>query len=131
MPVPTSATYSVTALVTAHTSFRDLVDSHATLAGSVKIRSAADVLLATIPLTDPSGSVNGGTGQLTLTPDGRDESADTAGTAAYAEVCDGAGAVHLSIPCQAGTEPVSGYCVLNTLTIAQGGPVELVGAVIG
>jgi hypothetical protein len=131
MPAPTSATYSAAALTTAHTAFRDLIDSHATLAGSIKIRTAADALLATIPLTDPSGSVNNGTGQLTLTANGRDESADASGTAAYAEVCDGSGAVHLSIPCQAGAEAVSGYCVLNTLSIVIGGPVELVGAVIG
>ena len=55
MAVPSVATYSVAALVAAHTSFRDLIDA-GVAAGSIKIRSATDVLLAQIPLTDPCGT---------------------------------------------------------------------------
>lgn len=130
MTVPTVATYSAAALVAAHTSFRVLIDAGVS-AGFIKIRDEADLLLAQIPLTDPCGTVNATTGQLTITPSGRDESADASGTAAYAELCDSAGLVHLSLPAQAGTVAVSGKIVINTLSIMAGGPVEVLSAVIG
>lgn len=130
MAVPLIPTYSVAALVAAHTSFRDLLDAGAG-AGSIKIRSSTDVLLAQIPLTDPCGTVSGATGQLTLTAAGRDEAADASGIAAYAEFCDSNGLVHLSVPTQAGGSAVSGFAVLNTLTIVAGGPAELVSATVG
>lgn len=130
MPAPSVAIYSVAALVAAHTSFKNLIDGGAA-AGSVKIRDAADVLLAQIPLTDPCGSVNGGTGQLTLTMAGRDESANAGGTAAYGEFCDSDGVVHLALPAQAGASAVAGKIVLNTLTIVAAGPVEVLSATVG
>jgi len=130
MTVPTVATYSAAALVAAQTSFRNLVDAGAA-AGSIKIRDAADVLLAQVPLTDPCGTVNGTTGQLTITAAGRDESANAGGTAAYGEVCDSDGLVHLALPAQAGGSPVSGKLVLNTLTIIASAPVEVVSMTVG
>lgn len=131
MPAPASATYSATALVQAHTSFRDLIDSGSS-AGFVRIRNSSDTLLAQIPLADPCGTVNGTTGQLTFdVTNAKDTSADATGTAAYAEFCDSDGDVHLSLPAEAGTTPVSGKIVLNTLSIVSGGPVELVSATIG
>lgn len=131
MAVPSVATYSAAALVAAHTSFRDLIDS-GSAAGFVRVRDSADVLLAQIPLADPCGTVNGTTGQLTLdVTSAKDSSADASGTAAYAEFCDSDGDVHLSLPAQAGTSPVSGKIVLNTLSIVAGGPVELVSATVG
>ena len=130
MAVPTVATYSAAALVAAHTAFKDLIDAGAG-AGSIKIRDAADVLLAQIPLTDPCGTVNGTTGQFTITPSGRDESADATGTAAYAEFCDSNGLVHLSLPAQAGSAAVSGKIVINSLSIVAGGPVEVLSATVG
>jgi hypothetical protein len=130
MPVPSTATFSVAALVAAHDEFKTLVDA-GTGAGSIKIRSAADLLLAQVPLTSPCGTVNGSTGRLTITANGRDESADATGTAAYAEICDGDGLVHLAIPAAQGVAPVSGVIVLNTLSIIAGGPVEVLSVTIG
>ena len=130
MPVPTVATYSVSALVAAHTSFRDLIDSGAG-AGFVRFRDAADVLLAQVPLSDPCGTVNGTTGQLTLSIAGPDSSADADGTAAYAEFCDSDGDVHLVMPTQAGTTPLSGTVALNTLEIEAGGRVDVLFATVG
>ena len=130
MPAPTTATYSSAALVAAHTAFKNLIDAGSG-AGSIKIRDASDVLLAQIPLTDPCGSVNGTTGQLTITPSARDESADATGTAAYGEFCDSAGLVHLSLPAQAGTVAVSGQIVINSLSILAAGPVEVLSATVG
>ncbi|MDD2927061.1 hypothetical protein [Rhodoferax sp.] len=130
MAVPSVHTYSAAALVAAHTAFRDLVDA-GTAAGSIKIRDSADVLLAQIPLSDPCGSVNGATGQLTFSIAGRDESAAANGTAAYGEFCDSTGAVHLALPAQQGTATVAGKLVLNTLTVVAGGPVEVFSATVG
>ena len=130
MAVPTVATYSAAALVAAHTAFKNLIDA-GTGAGSIKIRDAADVLLAQIPLTYPCGTVNPTTGQLTITMAGRDESADATGTAAYGEFCDSAGLVHLSLPAQAGSAAVSGKVVINSLSIVAGGPVEVLSATVG
>ena len=130
MAVPTVPTYSIAALAAAHTAFKDLIDAGSG-AGSIKIRDAADALLAQIPLTDPCGTVNGGTGQLTITLAGRDESADASGTAAYGEFCDSAGLVHLALPAQAGASAVSGKLVINTLSIVAGGPVEVLSATVG
>ena len=130
MPAPSSATYSAAALVAAHTSFKDLIDAGSG-AGSIKIRDASDVLLAQIPLSDPCGSVNGTTGQLTFSIAGLDSSADASGTAAYGEFCDSDGTVHLSLPAQSGTVAVSGKLVLNTLSIVAGGPVAIISATIG
>ena len=129
MAVPSVATYSAAALVAAHTSFRDLVDSGT--AGFIRIRSSADVLLAQIPLSDPCGSVNGTTGQLTLSIAGPDTSADATGTAAYGEICDSTGAVHLALPAQAGSSAVSGKLVMNTLLVVAAGEVRVLSAVIG
>lgn len=84
-----------------------------------------------MPLDDPAGTVNGTTGQFTFAFDGRDESANASGTAAYAEVCDSDGTVHLALPTQAGSSAVSGYLVLNTLTIVSGLPVEILTATLG
>lgn len=130
MPAPGSYTYSAAALVAAHTSFRDLIDSGSG-AGFIRIRTSADLLLGQIPLTDPCGTVNGTTGQLTLTASGTDPSADQNGTAAYGEICDSDGDVHLALPAEAGTSPVSGKIVLNSLSITAGNPIELVSATIG
>ena len=129
MTVPTVATYSTDALVDVHTAFLDRVDISAT-AASIKIRDSADVLLCDVPLDDPSGTVDGGTGQLTFTWPGGDV-ATTAGTAAYGEICDGDGNAHLSMPAQVGVAAVSGYLILNTLTVIAGQPVTIVSATVG
>ena len=129
MPAPSVATYSATALVAAHTTFRDLIDTGSGN-GTIKIRSSTDVLLATHPLLDPCGTVNGTTGQLTLSL-GTRQNAVATGTAAYAEICDVAGAVHLALPTQLGSAAVSGRLVMNTLSVVSGAPVEILSAVIG
>lgn len=130
MPAPSVYTYSAAALVAAHTSFRDLIDSGAS-AGFIRIRDAADVLLAQVPLSDPCGSVNGTTGQLTFSIAGPDTSADASGTAAYGEFCDSDGDVHLALPAEQGTVAVSGKIVLNTQAIIVGGTVSVISATIG
>jgi hypothetical protein len=130
MPAPSTATYSAAAKIAAHTAFLALLDAGASNA-TIRIRDSADVLLAEIPLSDPAGTVNGTTGQLTLSISARDESANASGTAAYGEFCDSDGLVHLALPTQQGSVAVSGKLVLNTLTIVATTPVEILSAVIG
>ena len=130
MPIPTAAEFSVAARVAAHTALRDLIDAGSS-AGYIAVRGDALQLLAMIPLADPCGTVNGTTGQLTLSIAGSDTSADATGTAAYAEVCDSTGAAHLSLPAQAGTTWVAGKIVLNSLSIVAGTEVSILSAVIG
>lgn len=129
MAVPSTATYSSTALVAAHTTFRDLLDAGSGPA-QLRIRDASDVLLATLTLTDPSGTINGSTGQLTLGISG-DATASVSGTAYYGELCDSTGVVHLSLPVDIGTATVAGKLILNTRSFIAGGAVRVVSAVIG
>lgn len=130
MPAPSDYTYSAAAKVAAHTAFRDLIDSGAG-AGLLRIRSSADVLLAEMTLADPCGAVNGTTGQLTFTLPVGDAAANATGTAAYGEFCDSDGDVHLALPVQAGTSAVSGRLVLNSLSLLEGGEVNVMSATIG
>ena len=144
MPAPLVATYSAAALIAAHTAFKNLIDAGAG-AGSIKIRSATDVLLAQVPLVMPRRAITalgagvvlphelsyGSTGQLVFAIAGPDTSADAGGTAAYAEFCDSAGLVHLAMPAQAGAAAVSGYLVVNTLAVVAGASFEVLSAVLG
>jgi Flp pilus assembly protein TadG len=130
MPAPSVATYSAAVLIAVHTELRDLIDAGAG-AGLIRIRDAADVLLAEFTLDDPCGTVNGTTGQLTITVDVQEASANASGTAAYGEICTSDGTVRLALPAQAGSSPVSGKIVLNTLTITSGGPVNILSVTIG
>lgn len=122
-------TWNPAAIVAAHTALLALIDG-ATTAGKVTLHDEDDILLATIPLTDPAGTVNGSTGALTLTASARDESADASGAASYATIRDGDDVAYRSLSCQAGSSAVANRCVLNTLSIIAGGPVELVSLVI-
>lgn len=129
MPAPSEATYSAAAKVAAHNALVALIDTGSGN-GTIKIRTSADALLATVNLDDPCGTVNGTTGQITLAIDNTPNASAT-GTAAYAEICDVAGAVVLSLPAEAGSSPVSGKIVLNTLALVSGTPVEILSATIG
>ena len=130
MPAPLVATYSVASLVAAHTAFRDLVDAGVGTS-RIDILSSSDVVLASVPLTRPCGTVDPGTGRLTITPDGIDASAAATGTAAYGRFCDGAGVVHLSLPAQSGGGAVPGKLVMSSLSIELGWPVEVIFATVG
>lgn len=130
MAAPTDATYSLAALVAAHTAFRDLIDSGPG-AGFVRFRDSSDALLAQVPLSEPSGTINGATGQFTFSIAGPDLSADADGAAAYAEFCDSNGGVHLALPTQIGVTPVVNRVVMNTTTVIAGVPLAILSATVG
>jgi hypothetical protein len=129
MAVPAVATYTAAAYIAANTGLLSAIDGAAT-AGEILIRDSADVLLATIVLNDPSGTVDGTTGVLTITAPPQVQ-ATASGTAAYGEITDGDGVVQLSIPAQEGVVPVSGHVVLNTLTIKKNQVIGLVSMTVG
>ena len=130
MPAPAQYTYATATIVAAHTAVLDDIDSGSG-AGKIRLRDDSDVLLAEIPLTDPAGSVNGGTGQLTLTASGPDTSADADGTCTYAEITDSDNNVVVSLPASQGSSAVSGEIVISNTSIVTGAEVSLVSAVIG
>ena len=129
MAAPFLNEWSPPSIVAGHTGLLGHIDGGSGN-GTITIHRADDTLLATIPLDRPGGAVDGTTGALTLTPDGREDDAPAAGDADYATIRDSSGVALRSLPCVAGSTPVSGSCVLNTLEIELGGRVELVSAVI-
>ena len=101
-------------------------------APAFKIYSAADVLLATLPLADPAGTVNGTTGLITLNPGDPDTNAAASGIASYAELVDGDGTIlNSSIPVTQSSVIVPGSVAISTTSILAGGTVELLSATIG
>ena len=88
-------------------------------AGYVAIFSDADVELVRKNFSDPCGTVNGTTGEVTLTPTGTQSTA-VAGTPAYALICNSAGTSNSAMPVVQGTAPVAGSMVLNNLSISAG-----------
>ena len=129
MPAPASTTYSVAAKVAAQTALLGLID--AGTAAKFKFYSSADALLGTQTMTDPAGTVAGGTGVLTLTPSSTSTNASATGTVAYGTITDGSDTVIVSFPAEAGTVPVTGKVVLNTLSFVSGSPFSVVSATIG
>jgi len=125
-----SYTYSVAALTAANTSFLNLLDANANPA-KIVIKDAGNTTLAEITLTDPAGTISGSTGALTLGIATQETNAPATGTADTAELQDGAGLVHLTLPCTQGSSAVSGECVLSSLVITAGGTVDVISAVIG
>lgn len=130
MAVPTEITYSADALIDSHTALLALIDA-GTGAGKVNVRDSSDTLLAQMILDDPAGTVNGTTGQLTLTVATQDSSADATGVAAYGEITDSDDNVIVSMPTQEGTVAVSGYLVMNSLNIIATAPVSIASITFG
>lgn len=129
MTTVTEVSYSVDAQEAAQQSLADLIDDGSSN-GFIRIRSSDDTLLAEIPLDDPCGTVSSETGQLTLDIDGTD-SDPTAGVAEYGEVCDSDGNVHITLPVQEGAEAVSGYLVMESVTLLDGSEVSVTSAIVG
>lgn len=99
-------------------------------APTIKIRDSGDVLLATAVIDESGSTCSGTTGDITFAIATQEASADASGTAAYAQICDGDGTVHAEMDCAQGASPVAGACVMNTLTIVAGAPVDVLSATI-
>lgn len=130
MPAPSAETYSAAAKVAAHTALRDLIDAGSS-AGKLRIFDSSDTLLWQTNLSDPCGTVNGSTGQLTITVPSGTVNAVATGTAAWGALTNDADTAIWSAPAQAGTSAVSGKLVINTLSIVSGSPVSIVSITVG
>jgi hypothetical protein len=86
----------------------------------------AAVLLATLTLSQPAGSVAGGA--LTFDAIGEDASADATDTAAWGRLKDGDGDVIFDA--NLGVTVGQFVIVINTTAIVAGGPVQVTSAVI-
>jgi hypothetical protein len=115
--------------VALHTLVRDTLDAAGDSA-KVVIKNASDATLTTIPLAYPCGAVNASTGRLTMAA-ASSPMPVLSGTAAYGEVQDKDNKAWLTLPCLAGTTPVDDALVLDSLTVTEGFPVELVSLTIG
>ena len=111
------------AAIAAHTAIRDGLDAEGATA-YVEIYDSSDTLLATLPLDYPCGSVDGGTGQVTISWGPRDDAAAAGGTADYGLIKDAAGAPWFELPCVESATPVADSIAMSSLTIVLGAPVE-------
>jgi hypothetical protein len=118
-------TYSTAVKTARMTAVRDQIDGGAG-AGKIKIRDSGNVVLATIVLGDPSGTVTNDV--LTLSGFPRsDTSADAAGTAANAIITDSSDVTVVS-GLSVGTS--ASDIILDNLNIALGQTVTLNSATI-
>jgi hypothetical protein len=123
--------YTSNFLQPARTAMLALIDTGAARP-RFKVYNDGAVLLATLPLANPAGSVDPVTSQIVLTPGDSEASAPTTGTASYATLEDGDGVVLADdIPVVAGLSPVPGSIVISSVYIVEGSPVSLASAVIG
>ncbi len=129
MPAPADFQYSTAAYIAAHQALLDLIDGQVQ-AGFIRYLSASDIVIAISRLTDPGGTVDGGTGALSLTV-AQSFTATADGAIAYAQITDGALNPVLELPAVQGSVPVSGRVVVSSLNVTAGATVDLVSAVIG
>ncbi len=120
---------SLRAWVGCHTTFKDIMFDGSDVA-IVRIKTIVGVALAEITLDDVASSVDPLTGTLTFVVADQEDSALASGDAAIAEIFGTDGAMIMTLPCREGTEPLSGYCIVDELTITQGTPVEIESIVI-
>ena len=123
--------YTIDLLLPVRTEMLATIDTGASRP-AFKIYDSGNVLLATLALADPAGSVNGTTGLITLTPGTPETNAPASGVASYATLSDGDGVIlEDNVPVEQGTAPVAGKVIISTLNIIAGGTVELISATIG
>jgi hypothetical protein len=123
--------YTIDLLLPVRTEMLATIDTGAARP-AFRIYDSDDVLLATLALADPAGSVNGTTGLITLTPGTPETNAPAGGVASYATLSDGDGVIlEDNVPVEQGTAPVAGKVIISTLNIIAGGTVELISATIG
>jgi len=129
MPAPAEATYSLATIIAAHTAVLGEIDGAAST-GNLILYDESDTVLATIPLTDPAGTVSGATGQLTITPSST-ATAGASGTCSWGAIKDSDGNTIVSLPAKAGSSADSGFIVLNSLVIVSGAVVTASSITVG
>ena len=121
--------YSAAAWVAAHTALLGLIEGGAS-APTIKLYDGDDVLLGQFEIDETDSVVNGSTGDITIDIATQEDAAIASGTASYITICDGDGAVVYKMSCQQGTEAVAGKCVMTSLTIIEGAPLDILSCTI-
>lgn len=129
MPAPASFNYSAAVSIAVQTALLSEIDAGVS-AAKMKLYTEADALLATITLDDPAGTVNGTTGQLTITAPATVAATGT-GTCTYGTLTDSADTVILTAPVTQGSSAISGDIVLSTTAVVTGADIELISFTIG
>jgi hypothetical protein len=124
-----ATSYSLNAWIAGYTALLGEITGGAGDA-TVSIFDDDDVLLAEATIDATASEVSATTGDITIEIDTQEDSAPAGGTASYAQIINGDAEPTIQVPCQAGSSPVAGYCVLNTLTIVSGAPVEILSVTI-
>lgn len=122
--------YSVAAWVAAHTALLAEMLDDTTAEPKLKLYDSGPVKLAEFVIDDAGSSVAAGTGDITILIATQEDAALASGTAAYLDFCDGDGTVHYRLSCQQGTVAVAGKCVMNSLAIVAGAPVDILSVTI-
>lgn len=122
--------YSVAAWVAAHTALLAEMLDDTTSEPKLKLYDSGPVKLAEFVIDDAGSSVAAGTGDITILIATQEDAALASGTAAYLDFCDGDGTVHYRLSCQQGTVAVAGKCVMNSLAIVAGAPVDILSVTI-
>lgn len=115
------ATYATSLLIAIHNAVVTELGSGAKFV----LLNSSNTVLATIPLNSPAGIVDQGTGVLSISFNGRDDSADASGTAANFQLRTSADAPLITGPVRSGTSPLTGYLTLSSTTVTAGMPVEV------
>ena len=129
MAAPFMNQWSPATKVAVHEGFVSFLDGGSGNA-RVTIHRSDDVLLATLLLERPCGTVNPSTGQITMIPGPPEDNAPAGGTASYAVIRDSTGEPHRSLGCIQGSVPVINICVINNIEIDENGRVALLSMVI-
>lgn len=127
MPAPAQTNYSLDALINCGTEILALIDG-GTGVGKIRIFSEADILLVDLLLGDPGGYVNVITGSLQLDPATGTQTAVASGNATYAQVTDSDNNMVVELPAAEGSVAVSGFIVINALSIVSGSAVTVLSA---
>ena len=120
-------------LVAVHTLIKDTLDGGGSSA-KIVIKGTSggtpNTTLVTLALSYPCGSVNSGTGRLTLEP-GLPGDPVATGTAVYGEIQDKDGKKWFTLPVVAGSTAIDDAIVIDTTSVVIGYPVQLISCTIG
>lgn len=118
--------YSSAAWVAAHNGLLALIEGGSS-DPTIKLydNSQSPVQLAEFVIDETDSVVNQSTGNIALDILTQEDAALATGTASYITICDGNGDVVYKMSCQQGTEAVPGKCVMPTLSIVQGSPINI------
>jgi hypothetical protein len=99
-------------------------------AATLELYDAEDTLLASLDLDLAAAAISGTTADLTIPIAAREDAAPAGGEADYALIRNGTPASVVRLPCKAGATADPGWCVMTTLTILIGQPVEAASVVL-